>query len=456
MSIVDANLVTDSKKLEILLYQEASYFDKEEMDMDEYFGKNEEFDKALAEEQGINPDNPDEKKDDANNDGNKSDKSSPESNMQMLEVKKQNEVSEFPREVAAGNGPNNENNENNINNINNINDININTNNNIDKPQEIPEIHQLNISPLEVAAGNEKNEKKDCDNNYNSNNIQYNDNNEELKKEALEREKRISFKRSSVKKLSKVTRIDYNVIENSNPNTPKSRLSLADHEGMEHVVNVPDKEELSIDSLNFSNNLNNSDSNKSNDRVIVLHLQDDNNLSRSQIDNELDISKNKEVMYHKVSPGSESKRSSSEYYSNRNLMRKGVDKGTEKGNELTNPDIDKNNKTDPNQKKVKFTIKDLEELDPISKLKYDSRTYLQYFVDCLGDEHIILNIFMKKSIFLPVNYRVLQGIALTSIMFFLNALLYTDDNIQKTNQMEQNGVITFLNYFKFNKYYILN
>jgi len=167
---------------------------------------------------------------------------------------------------------------------------------------------------------------------------------------------------------------------------------------MEHVVNVPDKEELSIDSLNFSNNLNNSDSNKSNDRVIVLHLQDDNNLSRSQIDNELDISKNKEVMYHKVSPGSESKRSSSEYYSNRNLMRKGVDKGTEKGNELTNPDIDKNNKTDPNQKKVKFTIKDLEELDPISKLKYDSRTYLQYFVDCLGDEHIILNIFMKKSI----------------------------------------------------------
>ena len=48
---------------------------------------------------------------------------------------------------------------------------------------------------------------------------------------------------------------------------------------------------------------------------------------------------------------------------------------------------------------------------------------------------------MKKSLILPVNYRVIQGIALTGIMFFLNALLYTDESIKQTSKLENEGVI---------------
>jgi len=138
----------------------------------------------------------------------------------------------------------------------------------------------------------------------------------------------------------------------------------------------------------------------------------------------------------------ESKRLSTEYYSHITYLRKEASKALlDKGNDVTCPDIISNSKEDSVTNNVKFTIKDLELLSLINQLKYDTRSYVQYFTDCLGQEHIILNIFMKKSLILPVNYRVIQGIALTGIMFFLNALLYTDESIKQTSKLENEGVI---------------
>ncbi len=86
------------------------------------------------------------------------------------------------------------------------------------------------------------------------------------------------------------------------------------------------------------------------------------------------------------------------------------------------------------------TMKDLEELSIMDRLKYDNRTYCKYFLDQLCEEHIILNLIFKKSLLCPLNLRVIRVIGLVSMIFVMNAMLYSDEHIKKRSQMEEEKV----------------
>ncbi len=105
---------------------------------------------------------------------------------------------------------------------------------------------------------------------------------------------------------------------------------------------------------------------------------------------------------------------------------------------------EENAKTTPIKLK---SLKDLEELSIMERLKYDPRSLWEYFKENVSDEHVVLNLFLKKSLFIPVQYRVLRTVSLTALMFLLNALLYTDDNIERIRGIQKSSdVVIYLKY----------
>ncbi len=59
-----------------------------------------------------------------------------------------------------------------------------------------------------------------------------------------------------------------------------------------------------------------------------------------------------------------------------------------------------------------------------------------YLKDSISNEHIVLNLFFKRSLFIPTHIRAIRTIGLASMMFFMNSLFYSDDKIEKRNKLE--------------------
>jgi len=75
------------------------------------------------------------------------------------------------------------------------------------------------------------------------------------------------------------------------------------------------------------------------------------------------------------------------------------------------------------------TKRDYQSLSLYDDIQYDKRSFCQIFKDNLIDMHIVLEIFLKVSIFNPVWKRVLKFLLYLSLLLFLNSLLFTDDLI---------------------------
>jgi len=78
-----------------------------------------------------------------------------------------------------------------------------------------------------------------------------------------------------------------------------------------------------------------------------------------------------------------------------------------------------------------FTQKDIDCLDDDDKLKYDKRTFREYFKDILYNDHAIINLFAKKSIMDPLVLRVAQLLFALSLFFSLNAIFYSEDYLEE-------------------------
>ena len=81
---------------------------------------------------------------------------------------------------------------------------------------------------------------------------------------------------------------------------------------------------------------------------------------------------------------------------------------------------EKLNRINPNK-----TVKDLEGLSMFDKLVYDTRPFIKYFWDTLKEEHLLLNILFKNSLFEPRYIRILRTLGSITLMYTFNALFYT-------------------------------
>ena len=92
------------------------------------------------------------------------------------------------------------------------------------------------------------------------------------------------------------------------------------------------------------------------------------------------------------------------------------------------------------------TVRDLEELSIYEKLSYDSRNFITYFWDSLKEEHVILNILFYYSLYIPRYVRVIKSISVINLMFTMNALFYSDEAMEKTQQIASTSVIYIYRY----------
>ena len=79
----------------------------------------------------------------------------------------------------------------------------------------------------------------------------------------------------------------------------------------------------------------------------------------------------------------------------------------------------------------RLTYNDLNYLSPEMELERDIRGYWEFLSYHLKEYHILACIFYKKSILSPLFARILKVTCSISIIFLSNALLYTDDLIEK-------------------------
>ena len=76
------------------------------------------------------------------------------------------------------------------------------------------------------------------------------------------------------------------------------------------------------------------------------------------------------------------------------------------------------------------TLRDLEALSIYERLKYDTRTFREFFWDNFSDEHLLLNIIFKQSLFIPRHLRIIRALNTISLMFVLNAMFFPDEMIE--------------------------
>ena len=80
----------------------------------------------------------------------------------------------------------------------------------------------------------------------------------------------------------------------------------------------------------------------------------------------------------------------------------------------------------------------------MEKLKYDSRKFGLYYWDILLEEHLIITIFCKNSLFIPRYIRIIKSLGTITLTFCLNAMFYTDDAMEKTAAVAQIDVSSIL------------
>jgi len=90
------------------------------------------------------------------------------------------------------------------------------------------------------------------------------------------------------------------------------------------------------------------------------------------------------------------------------------------------------------------TILDFEELPIELRLKLDRRTFWKYLKDLIFNEHQILSIFLKKSLFYPPYIRIIKTFTYLFCYITIGTMLYSDDDISAKNKLDiQPAVINF-------------
>jgi hypothetical protein len=90
----------------------------------------------------------------------------------------------------------------------------------------------------------------------------------------------------------------------------------------------------------------------------------------------------------------------------------------------------------------KISIPDYEELSPEMLLKHDNRTTMTYLKDMIVVEHSVLSLIFRKSLKDPLFLRMWMLVYSLSMQFAFNALVYTDDIIDK-RQVNKEPVFVF-------------
>ena len=58
----------------------------------------------------------------------------------------------------------------------------------------------------------------------------------------------------------------------------------------------------------------------------------------------------------------------------------------------------------------------------------DKRSFMQYFIDCLYTDHIVMRAFFLMSILNPQSIRILNLFTSVSLVFSITALFQSDNN----------------------------
>jgi hypothetical protein len=84
-----------------------------------------------------------------------------------------------------------------------------------------------------------------------------------------------------------------------------------------------------------------------------------------------------------------------------------------------------------NEIDVKITIPDYNSLTMLDSVRYDKRTFKTYLLDNIIMHHKILGLIFQISLIHPIFIRINELIFEVSLTFAINALLFTDTNIDK-------------------------
>jgi len=89
-----------------------------------------------------------------------------------------------------------------------------------------------------------------------------------------------------------------------------------------------------------------------------------------------------------------------------------------------------------------YTIKDLNSINEEDKLKFDKRTFCEYFKDALLGYHQILSLCTTKSLMEPISLRISHLYFSIALNMYFNAVFYSDDYIEKraTSYLEKDIV----------------
>jgi hypothetical protein len=79
--------------------------------------------------------------------------------------------------------------------------------------------------------------------------------------------------------------------------------------------------------------------------------------------------------------------------------------------------------------KANITIPDYHSLTLAESIKYDKRTFKTYLIDNIIEEHRLLSLIFKRSLFYPVFIRMNELIFELSLSFSMNALLFSDQYV---------------------------
>ena len=75
-----------------------------------------------------------------------------------------------------------------------------------------------------------------------------------------------------------------------------------------------------------------------------------------------------------------------------------------------------------------MTLKDIEGMSVEEMMNKDKRSFMQYFIDCLYTDHIVMRAFFLKSILNPQFIRILNLFTLVTIVFSITAMFQSDGN----------------------------
>lgn len=79
------------------------------------------------------------------------------------------------------------------------------------------------------------------------------------------------------------------------------------------------------------------------------------------------------------------------------------------------------------------TVRDFKLLEADEVLKYDSRTFKEYFLESLKQKHLLIFAYWRMSLADPQFIRLTNFYLRMSFVFALNALFYTDSAVEQKN-----------------------